>query len=114
MSLTFYSRLETTPTIKNNGRSSECSPVKVVLRSFLPSGSPATIWRQTGNKLSTNGLTALTLCKNTESIWLFFSYLPKTQQVISTINYKNSNLLINPYLDSKEPNVMDKFTDWRS
>ena len=47
-------------------------PVKVVLRSFLPFGCPATIWQQIGNKLSTNGLVAVTLCKDTKSVWLFF------------------------------------------
>ena len=85
-------------------------PVKVVLRSFLPFGCPATIWQQTSNKLSTNGLTAITLCKDTESFGYFF-YLPKTKQVISTTNYKIPNFLINPYINSEEPNVMDKFTE---
>ena len=85
-------------------------PVKVVLRSFLPFSCPATIWQQTGNKLSTNGLTAVTLCKDAESFGYFF-YLTKTKQVIATTNYKIPNFLINPYINSEEPNVMDKFTE---
>ena len=85
-------------------------PVKVVLRSFLPFGCPATIWQQTSNKLSTNGFTAVTPCKDTESFG-YFLYLPKTKQVISTTNYRIPNLLINLYPDSEGPNVMDKFIE---
>ena len=85
-------------------------PVKVVLRSFLPFGSPATIWQEAGSKLSTNGLTALTLCEDTKNFG-YFLYLPKTKQVISTTNHRIPNLLINLYPNLEEPNVMDKFTE---
>ena len=85
-------------------------PVKIVLRSFLPFGCPATVWQQTTNKLSSNGLAAVTLCKDIESFGYFF-YLPSKRQVISTTNYKIPDFLINPYLKSDEPNIMGKFTE---
>ena len=85
-------------------------PVKVVLRSFLPFGCPATVWQQTTNKLGSNGLAAVTLCKDIESFGYFF-YLPSKRQVISTTNYKIPDFLINPYLKSDEPNIMGKFTE---
>ena len=85
-------------------------PVKVVLRSFLPFRCPATVWQQTTNKLSSNGLAAVTLCKDIESFGYFF-YLPSKRQVISTTNYKIPDFLTNPYLKSEEPNIMGKFTE---
>ena len=85
-------------------------PVKIVLRSFLPFGCPATVWQQSTNKLSSNGLAAVTLCKDIESFGYFF-YLPSKRQVISTTNYKIPDFLINPYLKSDEPNIMGKFTE---
>ena len=82
----------------------------MVLRSFLPFRCPATVWQQTTNKLSSNGLAAVTLCKDIESFGYFF-YLPSKRQVISTTNYKIPDFLTNPYLKSEEPNIMGKFTE---
>ena len=41
----------------------------------------------------------------------YFFYLPKTKPVISTTNYNIPNFLINLYVSSEEPNMMDKFTE---
>ena len=57
--------------------------------------------------MSTNGLTTVTLCEDTEGFGYFFC-LPKTKQVISTTNHKIPNSLINPYLDLEKPSVVDK------
>lgn len=60
--------------------------------------------------MSTNGLTTVTLCEDTEGFGYFFC-LPKTRQVISTTNHKIPNFLINHYFDLEKPSVMDKFKE---
>ena len=60
--------------------------IMIRLRSFLPFGAPAIIWKDTKNKQRSPGVSALTLCKDPAGFGYLF-YLTKDRKVFPTTNY---------------------------
>ena len=60
--------------------------IDIYLKSFLPFGTPAVIWRDTKNKLHSNGKNAITLCKDEEGSGYLF-LVTKTKEIIATPNF---------------------------
>ncbi|CCE64754.1 hypothetical protein TPHA_0I02520 [Tetrapisispora phaffii CBS 4417] len=79
-----------------------CSPMttlsgkneQIRFNSFLPFGAHAFVKNQTNNKLTNQGIPAITLCKDPNSFGYLF-YLPQTRKVISTMSYILANSEVN-------------------
>ncbi|CCH59834.1 hypothetical protein TBLA_0C00120 [Henningerozyma blattae CBS 6284] len=84
-------------------------PVKIILRNFLPSGAPATIWNHKSKKTSTPSLQAVVLSKDPQSFGYFF-YIPNENRVITTTNFKIPDYSVNTQQKSNpEETIIARF-----
>lgn len=75
--------------------------VKIKLRSFIPFGAPALVWKHRSKKTEAPGKRAITLSKDPKGFGYYF-YIPKAKKVITTTNYILPDYTINHELLEKD------------